>query len=129
VRLKLSRVEGFSIKALSSFARRCLGPGSTVVSDGLQCFAGVTDAGCTHQPMATGGGPAAARKPVFKWVNTALGNIKAAMVGTYRSVNRSTCLAAWRNFSIVSTDAMISRQCCHGCAGPAHGRRRCPIGC
>ena len=87
VRLKLSRVEGFSIKALSSFARRCLGPGSTVVSDGLQCFAGVTDAGCTHQPMTTGGGAAAARKPAFKWVNTALGNIKAAIVGTYRSIN------------------------------------------
>jgi hypothetical protein len=87
VRLKLSRVEGFTIKALSSFARRCLGPGSTVVSDGLQCFAGVTDAGCTHQPMVTGGGAAAVRKPAFKWVNTALGNIKAAMVGTYRSVN------------------------------------------
>jgi transposase-like protein len=66
VRLKLSRVEGFTIKALSSFARRCLGPGSTVVSDGLQCFAGVTDAGCAHQPMATGGGAAAARKPAFK---------------------------------------------------------------
>jgi transposase-like protein len=87
VRLKLSRVEGFSIKALSSFARRCLGPGSTVVSDGLQCFTGVTEAGCTHQPMVTGGGAAAARKPAFKWVNTALGNIKAAIVGTYRSVN------------------------------------------
>jgi len=54
VRLKLSRVEGFSIKALSSFARRCLGADSTVVSDGLQCFAGVTDAGCTHQPMTNG---------------------------------------------------------------------------
>jgi transposase-like protein len=87
VRLKLSRVDGFSIKALSAFAQRCLGPGSTVVSDGLRCFAGVTDAGCTHQPMTTGGGPAAGRKPAFKWVNTALGNIKAAIVGTYRSVN------------------------------------------
>ena len=58
-----------------------------MASDGLQCFAGVTDAGCTHQPMTTGGGPAAVRKPAFKWVNTALGNIKAAIVGTYRSVN------------------------------------------
>jgi len=27
------------------------------------------------------------RKPAFKWVNPALGNIKAAIVGTYRSIN------------------------------------------
>jgi hypothetical protein len=27
------------------------------------------------------------RKPAFKWVNTALGNVKAAIVGTYRSIN------------------------------------------
>src|SRR5271166_2663962 len=31
-------------------------------------------------------GPRAAKSPAFKWVNTALGNIKAALVGTYRAV-------------------------------------------
>jgi transposase-like protein len=87
VRLKLSRVSGFSSQALSSFATRSLGPGCTVVSDGLQCFASVTEAGCAHQAITTGGGPAAARKPAFKWVNTALGNIKAAIVATYRAIN------------------------------------------
>ncbi len=34
----------------------------------------------------TGAGPRAAKTPAFKWVNTALGNIKAALVGTYRAV-------------------------------------------
>jgi hypothetical protein len=29
----------------------------------------------------------AARTPAFKWVNTALGNIKAAITGTYRAIN------------------------------------------
>src|SRR5262245_24076597 len=32
-------------------------------------------------------GSASARTPAFKWVNTALGNIKASIVGTYRSIN------------------------------------------
>ena len=32
-------------------------------------------------------GPKAARTPAFKWVNTALGNIKAAITGTYRAIN------------------------------------------
>jgi hypothetical protein len=95
VRLKLGRVASFCSASISSFAKRSLDPGltlrvwpaCTVVSDGLQCFGSVTDAGCAHQAIKTGSGPAAARTPAFKWVNTALGNIKAAITGTYRAVN------------------------------------------
>jgi hypothetical protein len=87
VRLKLRRVTSFCSKSISAFAKRSLDPGCTVVSDGLQCFGSVTDAGCSHQAIKTGTGPAAARMPTFKWVNTALGNIKAALVGTYRAIN------------------------------------------
>ena len=57
------------------------------MSDGLQCFGSVTDAGCDHQAINTGSGPAAARVPAFKWVNTALGNSKAAITGTYRAIS------------------------------------------
>jgi hypothetical protein len=57
-----------------------------VVSDGLGCFAAVTKAGCQHTVVKTGSGARAARTPAFKWVNTALGNIKAAITGTYRSI-------------------------------------------
>ena len=32
-------------------------------------------------------GPAPALTPTFRWVNTALGNIKAAIVGTYRAID------------------------------------------
>jgi hypothetical protein len=52
-----------------------------------QSFASVADAGCAHQAIKTGSGPRAARTPAFKWVNTALGNIKAAITGTYRAIN------------------------------------------
>lgn len=58
-----------------------------MVSDGLQCFASVADAGCAHQVIKTGSGPKAARTPAFKWVNTALGNIKAAITGTYCAIS------------------------------------------
>jgi hypothetical protein len=61
---------------------------STVVSDGLACFAGVAEAGCSHQPIITGSGRNAARTPAFRWVNTPLANIKNAMVGTYRAVRQ-----------------------------------------
>jgi ribosomal protein L37AE/L43A len=86
VRLKLHRVAGFASRAVSGFAKRHFAPASEVVSDGLACFGAVTEAGCKHTVIKTGSGAAAARTPAFKWVNTALGNIKAAIVGTYRAI-------------------------------------------
>ncbi|MDX5929808.1 IS1595 family transposase [Acidiphilium acidophilum] len=86
-RLKLRRVAGFTGQAISRFALNSLDPSCTVVSDGLACFHRVTDAGCQHQPTLTGSGPAAVRNPAFKWVNTALGNIKSAINGTYRAIS------------------------------------------
>ncbi len=88
IRLKLRRVGGFCGRAISGFAKRSLDPGCEVVSDGLACFAAVAEAGCRHEVIKTGSGAAAARTPAFKWVNTALGNIKAAITGTYRSISR-----------------------------------------
>jgi ribosomal protein L37AE/L43A len=88
VRLKLRRVTSFCGRAVSGFARRSLHPDCQVVSDGLACFAAVAEAGCRHEVIKTGSGAAAARTPAFKWVNTALGNIKAAITGTYRSISQ-----------------------------------------
>ncbi len=87
VRLKLRRVTSFCAASIAGFAKRSLDPDCSVVSDGLQCFASVADAGCAHQVVKTGSGPKAARTPAFKWVNTALGNIKAAIKGTYRAIS------------------------------------------
>lgn len=87
VRLKLRRVASFSATSISGFAKRSFDPDCSVVSDGLRRFGNVADAGCAHEIIKTGSGSQAARTPAFKWVNTALGNIKAAIVGTYRSIN------------------------------------------
>ncbi len=87
VRLKLHRVSGFSLDEIEGFAKRSLDRSCEVVSDGLPCFAAVKKAGCTHHVIKTGSGAAAVRTPAFKWVNTALGNIKSAITGTYRSIN------------------------------------------
>ena len=86
-RLRLSVVRGFRKKEVERVAKRDLAAGSTVVSDGLSCWPAVEKAGCTHFPMATGAGKRAASWAPFKWVNTCLGNIKAAIVGTYRHVS------------------------------------------
>ncbi len=85
-RIMLRRVAGFRKIAIAKLAGAALAAGACVVSDALSCFTAVASAGCTHVPIKTGGGSKAAQKPQFKWVNTVLGNIKAAMVGTYRAV-------------------------------------------
>jgi len=85
-RIILRRVGAFSKSALRKLASTALESGTVVLSDGLKCFAAVTEAGCKHTAIVTGSGPQAAKTPAFKWVNTALGNIKAALVATYRAV-------------------------------------------
>jgi transposase-like protein len=82
----LRRVAGFSKIAIAQLAGTALAAGVHAVSDALRCFTAVTEANCTHTPVKTGSGAKAAKNPHFKWVNTVLGNIKAAMVGTYRAV-------------------------------------------
>ena len=86
IRLKLRRVKGFRHTEIATLAKRNFDPASTVVSDGLRCFTGVTNAGCLHRPIITGSGRKAALTPAFKWVNTTLGNIKSAITGTYRAI-------------------------------------------
>jgi transposase-like protein len=87
IRLKLRRVKGFRRSEIAGLAKRNFAPASNVVSDGLRCFKGVADAGCTHQPIVTGSGRKAALTPAFKSVNTALGNIKNAIIATYRAIS------------------------------------------
>ena len=81
---KMTRVPGFTSEAISKWARSCLAPGADVLSDGLGCFAAVTDAGCTHRVEVVG-----QRKPrdlpQFKWVNTVLGNLKTMLSGAYKA--------------------------------------------
>ena len=88
LRAKVTPVPGFTRKAIAAWAADNLSPASTVVSDGLACFAGVTDIGCTHAPTVVGD-----RKPkqlpMFRWVNTVLGNLKTSFSGAYHAFGYS----------------------------------------
>src|SRR3954462_11744382 len=86
-RLRLSVVKGFRKREIERLAKRDFAPGSDVVSDGLSCWPAVEKAGCSHRPMVTGSGKKAAGWTPFRWVNTALGNIKTAIAGTYHHVS------------------------------------------
>ena len=85
-RMKLNPVSGFTSFAISGFASSVLAGGCMVVTDGLPCFAAVTLQGFTHVSIRTSRNPSE-RDSTFKWVNTALGNVKSALVGTYRAIS------------------------------------------
>jgi hypothetical protein len=82
--LKLTTVPGFTSQAIADWAKANLVPGCAVCSDGLACFAAVTEAGCQHQAIIVGG-----RKPKemleFTWLNTVLGNLKTSLGGAYHA--------------------------------------------
>ena len=64
--------------------------------------------------MVTGGGPQAARWVPFTWVNTALGNIKTALAGTYHHVSakhaqRYLASFAWRFNRRYQLDTLTER--------------------
>ena len=84
IRVRLTPVAGFTLKAISSWAKDHLAPTSTVFSDGLACFGAVTEAGCSHLPTLMAG-----RKPKevleFRWINTVLGNLKTSFSGCYHA--------------------------------------------
>ena len=87
IRLKIRRVKRFSKKHIEGLAKGILKRGSQVLTDGLGCFNGLKAAGCTHEVIVSGPGRKSAQNPLFKWVNTALANIKTSLDGTYRKVS------------------------------------------
>ena len=84
LRVKVSPVAAFTTEAIKRWAQVNLLPGCDVRSDGLNCFAGVIDAGCAHSYIVAG-----SRKPrdmpQFNWVNTVLGNLKTMIGGAHKA--------------------------------------------
>lgn len=75
----------FTKESIQAFAEKSLAAPATLVSDGLGCFTAVRGSGILHQPHITGGGAASAKHPAFAAVNTALGNLKTSLAGTYHA--------------------------------------------
>jgi len=84
-RMKLCRVKGFRRAEVERVSKKILSGGALVVTDRLPCFSGVEAADCRHEPVRDSGRKAV-QDSVFKWVNTMLGNIKSALLGTYRAI-------------------------------------------
>ncbi|MCK5090544.1 MAG: IS1595 family transposase [Hyphomicrobiaceae bacterium] len=88
VRIKLKRVTGFTKAAIKALAERHLTTGARVVSDGLNGFRGIADAGRNHEPSIAAQLGHSEKLPQFKWANTVLANIKNAIIGTCRGARK-----------------------------------------
>jgi hypothetical protein len=83
--LKLDVVSGFTSQAIGKWAKARLKPGCVGLSDGLGCFAAVTEAGCVHIPRVVGT-LKPKDLPEFKWINTVLGNLKTTLSGAFHAL-------------------------------------------
>ncbi len=102
-RSSFSVAKGFRKAQIARWAGQHLDTGTDVVCDGLKCFDAVTEAGCAHEVVVTGGGRAAVEKAQFDWVNTVVGDLKTALRSSDHAFNAKYALrATWPNSSIAS---------------------------
>ena len=111
---KLLPVKGFRKREVKRLVSEHLASTSRLVTDGLSCWTAAAEAGLEHRAMATGGGKRAAGWSPFRWVNTTLGNVKAAIAGTCRRISpehagRYLASYAWRYNRRFQLDSLIPR--------------------
>ena len=85
-RMKPHPVSGFTCRAIAQTATSLLTGECRVFTDALHCFTSIADQGFAHIPLRTSSNKAL-QNSTFKWVNTVLGNLKCALVGTYRAIS------------------------------------------
>jgi hypothetical protein len=112
-RVHLRRVKRFTKKVIAKLARETLAPTARVVTDGLGCFRGLAGEAATHTALVAAELGWSEKLPQFRWVNTILGNIKSAIVGTYRAVrshaDRTLAEFEWRFNRRFDLASMIPR--------------------
>jgi ISXO2-like transposase domain/Transposase zinc-ribbon domain len=113
-KMKLLPAKGFRKKEVKRLVNEHLASTSRLVTDGLSCWTAAAAAGLAHTAMVTGSGKPAAGWSPFKWVDTTLGNVKAAIVGTCRQTSpehagRYLASYAWRFNRRFRLDTMLPR--------------------
>jgi len=113
-KIKLMPVKGFRKREIKKLVAEHLASTGRVLTDGLSCWTATAEAGLEHRAMATGSGKRAATWSPFKGVNTTLGNVKAAITGTYRQISpkhagRYLGSFAWRYNRRFQLDTVLPR--------------------
>lgn len=83
--MRLDPVAGFTKEAIGAWSKIALAESAVVVSDGLNCFPAVAEAGAAHEAHRVGSGRQSVEHAEFRRVNTLLGNLKTSISGTYHA--------------------------------------------
>ncbi len=128
----------FTKKSMDEFAAKSLAAPATLVTDGLGCFTAVRGSGILHEQHITGGGVASARHPSFLAVNTALGNLKTALAGTYHAFGFEKYAHRYlgqvqylfnRRFDLSTILQRLARAACSARPCPLHAIRAAELPC
>ena len=128
----------FTKTSIQEFAERSLAAPATLVTDGLGCFTAVRGMGILHEQHITGGGAASAKHPSFQAVNTALGNLKTSLAGTYHAFGFDKYGHRYlgqvqylfnRRFDLRSILARLAQAACHAQPTPLHAIRAAELPC
>jgi hypothetical protein len=85
--VNLRVVPGFTGQVIQEWAQKNLARGLRLFTDGLACFAWVKEAGVEHCSTVMSQDLEQRDKGCFQWVNTIIGNLKMALLGTYHHVS------------------------------------------
>jgi len=128
----------FTKQSIQDFAEKSLAAPATLVTDGLGCFTAVRGRGIVHEQHVTGGGVASAKHPSFLAVNTALGNLKTALAGTYHAFGFDKYAHRYlgqvqylfnRRFDLRSILERLARAACRARPCPLHAVRAAELPC
>ncbi|MFQ3189614.1 MAG: hypothetical protein ACI936_000739 [Paraglaciecola sp.] len=86
LRMKLSVVKGFKSKVIAKWSERDIKPQTIVISDRLACFRMIASEDKHHFRAVTGGHLDMLEHPVFKSVNTVIGNVKNSLRGSWHAI-------------------------------------------
>ena len=89
-RLRMKVIQDFKGKTITSFLNQNISPGSTIYTDGLKSFAGLTNAGFKHiartQPLRSELRKGA--KSAVPLADRAIGNLQQWLIGTHHGVSK-----------------------------------------
>jgi transposase-like protein len=85
LQIKLDPIDSFTLKNVKIWTKNHIAEGSHIVTDALNCFAGVEET-CTHEVHTSIFLLEEEKEEHFKWMNTVLANVKTLISGTFHSI-------------------------------------------
>jgi hypothetical protein len=122
-RARMEVIPDFTQKTMTAFACANIEPGTTIITDKMTGFDGLTAAGFVHRP-AKQGKIIGESDHVVPHADRAMGNMKQWLLGTFHGVSREQPRSTSTNSCSATIDASTRRRRSRRCSGSAPDARR-----